>query len=76
LPTLPRSVPVTPDLVAHYGAGHRGRRVRSLDLPVLALEADMATARSLVLAEARQALREDGVDAIVLGCAGLAELCE
>ena len=74
--TLPRSVPVIEDLVAHYGAGHRCKRVRSVDLPVLALEADGATARSRLLAEARTALREDGVDAIVLGCAGMAELCE
>lgn len=74
--TLPRSVPVIEDLVAHYGAGHRCRRVRAVDLPVLSLEADAATARSRLLDEARAALREDGVDAIVLGCAGMAELCE
>lgn len=74
--TLPRSVPVIEDLVAHYGAAHRCRRVRSVDLPVLSLEADAATARSRLLAEARAALREDGVDAIVLGCAGMAELCD
>ena len=29
-----------------------------------------------ILDEARTAIREDGVDAIVLGCAGMAELCE
>lgn len=74
--TLPRSVPVVEDLVAHYGAAHRCRRVRAVDLPVLSLEADAATARSRLLAEARTALREDSVDAIVLGCAGMAELCE
>lgn len=74
--TLPRSVPVIEDLVAHYGAAHRCRRVRSVDLPVLSLEADAGTARSRLLAEARAALREDGVDAIVLGCAGMAELCD
>ncbi|MDB5551179.1 MAG: putative hydantoin-racemase [Rhizobium sp.] len=74
--TLPRSVPVIEDLVAHYGAGARCRRVRAVDLPVLSLEADAATARMRLLAEARAALRDDGVDAIVLGCAGMAELCE
>jgi allantoin racemase len=74
--TLPRSVPVIEDLVAHYGAAHRCRRVRSVDLPVLSLESDAATARSRLLAEARVTLREDNVDAIVLGCAGMAELCE
>lgn len=74
--TLPRSVPVIEDLVAHYGAGARCRRVRSVDLPVLLLEADPENARERLLAEARAALREDGVDAIVLGCAGMAELCD
>lgn len=74
--TLPRSVPVIEDLVAHYGASGRCRRVRAVDLPVLSLEADAATARMKLLAEARAALRDDGVDAIVLGCAGMAELCE
>ncbi|MBL0373541.1 aspartate/glutamate racemase family protein [Rhizobium sp. KVB221] len=74
--TLPRSVPVIEDLIAHYGAAARCRRVRAVDLPVLALEANPATARTRLLAEARAALREDGVDAIVLGCAGMAELCD
>ncbi|WP_429810526.1 aspartate/glutamate racemase family protein [Ensifer sp. B1-9] len=74
--TLPRSVPVIEDLVAQYGAASRCRRVRSVDLPVLALEADPKNARAKLLDEARIAIREDGVDAIVLGCAGMAELCE
>ncbi|MEI2298803.1 aspartate/glutamate racemase family protein [Ensifer sp. MJa1] len=73
--TLPRSVPVIEDLVVHYGAGSRCRRVRAVDLPVLALEADPQSARMKLLNEARAAIREDGVDAIVLGCAGMAELC-
>lgn len=74
--TLPRSVPVIEDLVAHYGAARRCRRVRAVDLPVLALEADPETARAKLLNEARAAIRVDGVDAIILGCAGMAELCD
>ena len=74
--TLPRSVPVIEDLVKHYGASARCRRVRAVDLPVLALEADPESARTKLLSEARAAIREDGVDAIVLGCAGMAELCD
>ena len=74
--TLPRSVPVIEDLVRQYGAAARCRRVRSVDLPVLALEADPESARTKLLSEARAAIREDGVDAIVLGCAGMAELCD
>lgn len=74
--TLPRSVPVIEDLVRQYGAAARCRRVRSVDLPVLALEVDPERARTKLLGEARAAIREDGVDAIVLGCAGMAELCD
>ncbi|CAN7264031.1 aspartate/glutamate racemase family protein [Rhizobium sp. LjRoot30] len=74
--TLPRSVPVIEDLIAGYGAGNRCRRVRAVDLPVLSLESDPHIARSRLLAEARLSIREDGVDAIVLGCAGMAEHCD
>lgn len=74
--TLPRSVPIIEDLVAAYGAGRQCRRVRAVDMPVLALEADPARARARLLAETRNAIAEDGAEAIVLGCAGMAELCE
>lgn len=74
--TLPRSVPIIEDLVAAYGADRRCRRVRAVDMPVLALEADPATARARLLAETRRAVAEDGAEAIVLGCAGMAELCD
>ncbi len=74
--TLPRSVPVIEDLLVLYGASHRCRRVRAVDLPVLTLEADAGLARSRLLAEAIVARDEDLVDAIVLGCAGMAELCD
>ncbi|WP_151719035.1 aspartate/glutamate racemase family protein [Gemmobacter serpentinus] len=74
--TLPRSVPVIEDLVTAYGAAGRCRRVRAVDLPVLALEADPATARARLLAETRAAMTQDGAEAIVLGCAGMADLCQ
>ncbi len=74
--TLPRSVPVIEDLVATYGAGIRCRKVRAVDMPVLALEADPAAARARLLAETRLAIEQDGAEAIVLGCAGMADLCE
>lgn len=74
--TLPRSVPIIEDLVASYGAGRHCRRTRAVDMPVLALEADPVAARTRLLAETRRAMIEDGAEAIVLGCAGMAELCE
>ncbi len=38
--TLPRSVAIIEDLVSDYGADHHCRKVRAIDLPVLALEED------------------------------------
>lgn len=74
--TLPRSVPVIEDLVAAYGAAHRCRRVRAVDMPVLALEADPASARARLFEETRLAMDEDRAEAIVLGCAGMTDLCD
>lgn len=72
--TLPRSVPVIEDLVQRYGAGQHCRRVRAIDLPVLALECDSRHASDLLLAEITRARTEDGAEAVVLGCAGMSEL--
>jgi allantoin racemase len=73
--TLPRSVPVIEDLVQAYGAGQACRKVRSVDLPVLALESAPDEAFARLVAEGRKAMVEDGAEAIVLGCAGMAEMC-
>lgn len=72
--TLPRSVPVIEDLVQRYGAGAHCRRVRAIDLPVLALECDSGRAFDLLAAEIGRARDEDGAEAILLGCAGMAEM--
>jgi allantoin racemase len=74
--TLPRSVPIIEDLVRSYGAGHACRRVRAIDLPVLALEARAEETEARLLAEIRAAQREDAAEAIVLGCAGMSDLCD
>jgi allantoin racemase len=74
--TLPRSVPLIEDLVRHYGAGHACRRVRAVDLPVLALEARPDEAEARLLSEIRAARDHDGAEAVVLGCAGMSELCD
>ncbi|SEL17191.1 allantoin racemase [Roseovarius azorensis] len=74
--TLPRSVPIIEDLADAYGVGRRCRRVRAIDLPVLALEDDPICAERLIAAEIRAAQAQDGAEAVVLGCAGMAELCE
>jgi allantoin racemase len=74
--TLSRSVPIIEDLVLAYGAQHRCRSVLAVDLPVLALEADTGTARMRLLAETRRAVADSRAEAIILGCAGMANLCD
>lgn len=74
--TLPRSVTIIEDLVAHYGAGHACRRVRSVEMAVLDLEVDPDATFEKLRREILAARDEDGAEAVVLGCAGMAELCE
>ena len=74
--TLPRSIPIIEDLVETYGAGRRCRRVRAIDMPVLAVEDDPAQTARLLTGEIRAARREDQAEAIVLGCAGMTDLCD
>lgn len=73
--TLPRSIPIIEDLALRYGAGHALRRVRAVDLPVLSVEADPARAHAALRAEILAARDQDGAEAVVLGCAGMARLC-
>ena len=72
--TLDRTVPLIEDLVLRYGMERRCRRVRAADIPVLALEEPGSNARRKVLAEIERAVREDRCEAVILGCAGMADL--
>jgi allantoin racemase len=73
--TLPRAIPIIEDLARNDGASHRLRRVRAVDLPVLALEADPAHAHNLLRQEILAAKTQDGAEAVILGCAGMSEMC-
>jgi allantoin racemase len=73
--TLPRSIPIIEDLAHHYGMAHQLRRVRAVDLPVLALEADPAHAAALLRQEIIAARDHDLAEAVVLGCAGMSDMC-
>ena len=69
--TLPISIPVIEANIGGYGlSGHLGR-VRASGVPVLDLETarDLATVR--IVEEAKAAVREDAIDAVILGCAGM-----
>jgi len=72
--TLRRSIPVIEHLAHRYGMERHCRRVRAAQVPVLALEDPASDAAQRVLAEIRRALDEDGAEAVLLGCAGMADL--
>ncbi|TPE51513.1 aspartate/glutamate racemase family protein [Amaricoccus solimangrovi] len=67
--TLAVSVPILEANLAAYGLAHC-RRVRASGVPVLAIEGAAAS----ISAEVGRAKAEDGAEAIVLGCAGMADL--
>ncbi|MFT4183092.1 MAG: aspartate/glutamate racemase family protein [Rhizobium sp.] len=71
--TLERSRVLIDNLVRHYGMGARAR-VRASDIAVLELEDGASGAIGKLRAEIERALDEDGAEAIVLGCAGMADL--
>ena len=60
------------DLAEHYGCARACLAVRAVEIPVLDLEDPGAAAA--VTKECAAAVAEDGCDAIVLGCAGMADL--
>ncbi len=70
--TLSRSVPALEHNLQRYGLAARCSGVRASDIAVLDLEAGDAFSR--ISAEVEQAIRVDKAEAIVLGCAGMADL--
>ncbi|TYO62014.1 aspartate/glutamate racemase family protein [Bradyrhizobium hipponense] len=57
-----------------YGLAERCARVRAAEVPVLALEERNVEALGKISAEIAAAIRDDRAEAIVLGCAGMADL--
>jgi allantoin racemase len=74
--TLAVSLPVIEANLATYGWAGRCARVRACGVPVLDLEGAEAKVVETVAAEIARAVAEDGCGAIVLGCAGMAELAQ
>ena len=74
--TLERTRVIAEHLVRSYGMEHHCRAVRAIDLPVLDLENPGSNARALILAECEKAISADKAGAIVLGCAGMADLAQ
>jgi allantoin racemase len=71
--TLERSRVPVEALVHRYGMGARCR-VRAADFPVLSLEDPASGATAKLRREIAAAITEDRAEAIVLGCAGMADL--
>lgn len=71
--TMERSRIPIEHLVRRYGHAERCN-VRAADIPVLSLEDPASNARDRLRSEIATALKEDRAEAIILGCAGMADL--
>jgi allantoin racemase len=72
--TLGRTTGRALDLAGRYAPAGACRGVHACEIPVLELESDPSVLPR-VTALAREALKRDGSDVIVLGCAGMAGFC-
>ena len=72
--TLARSVPALEHNLMRYGMDRQCQRVRSSEVAVLELEHANPDAYKKIEDEIGRAIAEDRAEAIVLGCAGMADL--
>jgi allantoin racemase len=72
--TLGRTTGRAHELAERYGFASLVTEVRACEVPVLRLEDPDSDARALVVEECRAVLA-GGADAVVLGCAGMADFC-
>jgi allantoin racemase len=74
--TLTRTCVIAEHLVLQYGFERRCRGIHGTDIAVLELDDPASDAYARILGCARDALDHDRSGAIVLGCAGMADLCQ
>lgn len=74
--TMTRTCVIAEHLLHKYGFERRCRGVHGTDIPVLALEDGGLACLPQIEDAARDALARDRSGAIVLGCAGMAGLCQ
>lgn len=72
--TLERTIGQARNLTERYGMQRFCRGIHACEIPVLDLETD-PDARKVVTEACRDALEADRSDVIVLGCAGMADMC-
>lgn len=71
LTVLSRILPMIETQAAMYGMTGKLASARSVDIPVLELEKDLAATKRALIAEAKKAVVEDGADYIIFGCTGM-----
>lgn len=74
--TLARTRGIAAELAERYGMKRFCVGIRASEVAVLELEDPTSNASERVLAECRRAVLEDEAEAIVLGCAGMTDLCK
>lgn len=74
--TLSVSTPIIRHNIERQGLGHLISSVRASEIPVLELETNADHAGTVVAKEAMRAEENDGVSAVILGCAGMVEVIE
>ena len=72
--TLARSIAALQHNLYQYGLLNRCAKVRAAEVAVLELEDEKSDARARINNEIKLSITEDHSDAIVLGCAGMADL--
>ncbi|MBU2959123.1 aspartate/glutamate racemase family protein [Paracoccus sp. 1_MG-2023] len=72
--SVPEALPVLRGNLVRYGLATRCAGLRAADIQVLDIDAGTPAAVAAIRREVSAALKQDGADAIMLGCAGMAPL--
>lgn len=72
--TLDRTRIIAEHLAEQYGMGRHCCSIRATEIAVLELDDPASDARARITAECREAIQHDRAEALVLGCAGMADL--
>jgi allantoin racemase len=74
--TLAVSTPILEHNIKTYGFGANLAKVRSSGVPVLALETNVDASAKRVLDEIALAQKDDDIQSVVLGCAGMTHIAD
>jgi len=71
LNTMGRMRAIMENIARQAGVEHRLSSIRSVDVPVLELEADPLRTQNLLIAAGIACVEQDGAEAIIFGCTGM-----